>query len=153
IVVMFADAGLQSTAITQLSGVSSERGQVFGQFVLAKLFLLIVAGILLIAWAAVARPASPFLFVGAWLAIRCMLQSFAQLQMASLKAISRAASVGIIQICHSAFLFVGLTLAYQWSWNLSSLLAWLVAAQFLELVAATIVLLRCGVYPQWPRNR
>ena len=152
VVVMFADTGLQTVAITELTGEDQQREQFFGQLVLCKAILLGVAAIFLVAFAGVTRPTELFLAIGAWLSLRAILQSFSQLQMAVLKSALKANFIGIVQSIHSAVLFLGLALAFTFRWSFFALLAWLAASQLLELSLATTVLVRHGVSPRWPQR-
>jgi len=151
VVVMFADAGLQTAAITQLSHDTANRNQVFGLLTISKLSLLATAALLLCLYAALSRPGSLFVSIGMWLGLRTILQSLSQLQMAALKSVSRANLIGAIQSAHCVMLLCGLLLAHRFAWTLNALLVWLVAAQFFELLLAVTALACTGVYPRWSR--
>ena len=151
VVVMFADAGLQTAAITQLSREDSNRSQIFSQFIFCKISLLFAAALLLALYVGLFRPGLLFISIGAWLALRAALQSMSQLQLAALKSISKATFIGAIQSAHGASLFLGLWFAFRFTWSLAELLAWLSGAQLLELLLAVVVLILNGVHPRWPR--
>jgi O-antigen/teichoic acid export membrane protein len=151
ILVMFLDSGLQTAAITQLSANTANRNRIYGQLTLCKVALLAVTALLLALYFAFAQ--RPFLFVtiGWWLTLRSILQSFSQLQMSALKSIAKATSIGTIQFIHGIALFAGLSVSYRLAWSIGALLAWVTAAQFLELFLATSGVWIGGVRPVWGR--
>jgi O-antigen/teichoic acid export membrane protein len=152
VVVMFADNGLQTAAITQLSSATAGRDRILGQLTLTKTILLGAAALVLTAIAGWTGQGPLFLAVGFWVTVRAILQSYSQFQMAVLKSVSRARWIGIIQSIHSVILFVGILLAFKQSWGIFVLLAWLTFAQFLELLFGAAVLYQSGVFPRWPKR-
>jgi O-antigen/teichoic acid export membrane protein len=152
VVVMFADTGLQTATITELNLPNTDRNQTFSRLATCKTVTLAAALLLLVGVVAVTRPGPLLLSVGCWVAFRAVLQSFSQFQMAALKAVSRAAWIGVIQILHSSLLFAGIWLAFHQHWNIFSLLQWMTFCQFLELAVALAVLERNGIWPSRPRR-
>jgi O-antigen/teichoic acid export membrane protein len=150
VVVMFADNGLQTAAITQISSLNAHRNQIIGRLTASKSILLAMAAILLAVVAGLAKQEALFLAIGFWVTIRAILQSYSQLQMAVLKSVSKANWIGIIQCVHSAILFAGIWLAMKHGWTIFSLLGWLASCQLLELLLGTAVLYRNGIWPSWP---
>jgi O-antigen/teichoic acid export membrane protein len=150
VVVMFADNGLQTAAITQISSLNAHRNQIIGRLTASKSILLAMAAILLAVVAGLAKQEALFMAIGFWVTIRAILQSYSQLQMAVLKSVSKANWIGIIQCVHSAILFAGIWLAMKHGWTIFSLLCWLASCQLLELLLGTAVLYRNGIWPSWP---
>lgn len=150
VVVMLADNGLQTFAITELTGKPSERDTIISQVYLYKTMLL-VAAIVLLAAIAGSLNLSTFLWgIGIWVTARTVLQSYSQLQMAILKSLSKTSAIGVIQAIHSLFLFAGIGMALQRKWTILALLAWFTACQLFELALAIAVVLRAGLRPRWP---
>jgi O-antigen/teichoic acid export membrane protein len=149
VVVMFADNGLQTAAITLISSVNAQRNQIIGRLIVSKSVLLAMAAILLAIVASWTKQAPLFLAIGFWVTVRAILQSYSQLQMAFLKSVSNAHWIGIIQCAHSAILFVGIWLATKRGWTIFGLLCWLATCQLLELLLGTAALYRGGIWPSW----
>jgi O-antigen/teichoic acid export membrane protein len=149
-VVMFADNGLQTLAITQLSGASLAHNQTFGRLVFAKTVVLGASIAVLALIAAATGKKSLFWEIGLWVALRTIVQSYSQLQLAILKSVSRAKVIGILQSVHGVLLLLGLGWAYKHSWSVFTLLAWLTCCQSFELVLGARVLYRNGIVPRWP---
>lgn len=152
VVIMFADNGLQTAAITQITAQTSNRNQTIGQLAICKTALLALAAVPLVVLAGWRNEAPLFVAIGIWVTVRTVLQSYSQLQMAILKAVSLANYIGIIQALHSALLFSGIALCFEKGWNISMLLAWFALSQLLELLFATAVLYRNGFRPSWPHR-
>jgi O-antigen/teichoic acid export membrane protein len=150
VVVMFADSGLQTAAITQISSLNAYRNQIIGRLTASKSILLAMATILLLVVAGLTKQEALFLAIGFWVTVRAILQSYSQLQMAVLKSVSKANWIGIIQCLHSAILVAGIWLAMKDGWAISSLLCWLASCQLLELLLGTAVLYRNGIWPSRP---
>ena len=149
VVVMIADNGLQTFAITELAGKPSERESIIGRVYLYKTIFLIAA-IILLATIAGSLNLSTFLWgIGIWVTARTVLQSYSQLQMAILKSLSKTNAIGVIQLIHSLFLIAGIGVALLRNWTIFSLLAWFTGGQFFELALAIAVLLRSGFRPKW----
>jgi O-antigen/teichoic acid export membrane protein len=152
VVVMFADNGLQTATITQLSLPNTDRKQALGRLTTCKATALAAALFFLAVFAVVTRPGPLVRAVGCWVTLRAVLQSFSQFQMAVLKAASRATWIGVIQIFHSALLFLGIGWAFRQHWNIFSLLQWMTFCQFLELTLAVTVLYRNRIWPRLPER-
>jgi O-antigen/teichoic acid export membrane protein len=147
---MFADNGLQTFAITELSAALTGRNKIVGQVYISKT-ILVAAAIVLLAVVARWLKLSPFLWaIAAWVTLRTVLQSYSQLQMAILKSLSKASAIGIIQIVHSLFLLTGIWLVHLRGWTIFILLAWFTAGQFLEFAATMPVMSRAGLRPGLP---
>ena len=102
VVVMFADNGLQTAAITQISSLNAYRNQIIGRLTASKSILLAMATILLAVVAGLTKQEALFLAIGFWVTVRAILQSYSQLQMAVLKSVSKANWIGIIQCLHTS---------------------------------------------------
>jgi O-antigen/teichoic acid export membrane protein len=150
IVVMFADCGLQTTAITLLSPTGSARNHILGRLTVSKTMLLVVAVAILAALQAGAKQAATLFAIGSWVTVRAVLQSYSQLQMAALKSVSLAKWIGIVQFLHSAVLVLGIWFSYAQGWSIFALLGWMAASQLLEVLLGFTVLARAGVWPRWP---
>lgn len=152
VVVMFSDNGLQTAAITELSAASLGRNHTVGRLTFAKTVMLVASVILLALVAAWTRKGSIFWEIGLWVALRTVLQSYSQLQMAILKSVLRANAIGIIQLLHSSILLLGIWFASKLEWDIFALLGWLTFCQFVELVLGAGVLYQSGVLPRWPER-
>lgn len=150
VVVMFADNGLQTVAITQISGRNAQRNQTIGRLTASKSILLALAAILLAVVAGMTKQEALFLTIGFWVTARAILQSYSQLQMAVLKSVSKANWIGAIQCVHSAILAGGIWLAAKHGWTIFGLLCWLTTCQLLELLLGAAVLYRNGMWASWP---
>lgn len=150
VVVMFADAGLQTAAITQLSTEGVNRNEIFGRLTLCKTILLAAVLVMVAPAIRLTTPGPLLLAIGICVSARAILQSYSQLQLAVLKSVFKANWIGIIQALHSTILFVGMWLTYRQGWNIFALLGWLTFSQFVELLLGTAVLYRSGFRPLWP---
>ena len=150
VVVMFADNGLQIAAITQLSDGLLGRNHTVGRLTFAKTVLLVAAILLLVVIASWTGRKQLVWEIGFWVALRTVVQSYSQLQMAILKSVSRANVIGIIQFLHSSILFLGIGCAFKLGWDIFALLGWVTFCQFVELVLGVGVLYRSGILPRWP---
>jgi O-antigen/teichoic acid export membrane protein len=151
IVVMFADNGLQTAAILQLSSPTARRGHITGQLIATKTILLAAAAIILAALLVGTKLNALFLSIGVWIAVRAFLQSYSQLQMAMLKSMSKANWIGMIQCLHSFVLCLGIWLAFEKNWSIVLFLGWMTACQLFELLLAMGVLYGNNIWPLWPR--
>jgi O-antigen/teichoic acid export membrane protein len=149
-VLMFADNGLQTFAITELSGRSAGRNQIIGQLYIFKTILVTIA-ILLLALIAYWLKWNLFLWeIGAWITLRTALQSYSQLQMAVLKSVAEANAAGAIQAVHSLILLFGIWFVHMHRLPIVALLAWFSTAQFTEYLLTFPILLRAGCRPSIP---
>jgi O-antigen/teichoic acid export membrane protein len=152
VVVMFADNGLQTAAITQLSTANFGRDHVVGRLTFAKTVMLGASLFVLALISGGARKGPLFWEIGFWVALRAVFQSYSQLQMAILKSISRANVIVIIQSLHSSILFLGIWFAFKLNWTIFALLEWLTFCQILELGMGAGVLYQSGILPRWPER-
>ena len=152
VVVMFADNGLQTAAITQLSGANVGRDHVVGRLTFAKTVMLGGSLIVLALISAWARKGPLFWEIGFWVALRAVFQSYSQLQMSILKSVSRANVILIIQFLHGSILFVGIWFAFKLNWSIFALLEWLTLCQLVELGLCAGVLYQSGFLRRWPER-
>jgi len=152
VVVMFADNGLQTAAITQMRSVDSPRNRTLGQLMVGKTALLSIAVLLLVSIPAISQRDARYWTIGTWVLLRTVLQSYSQMQMSVLKAISLANWIAVIQGLHSCVLLFGIWLCFQNGWGVVALLAWFAAGQTFELLFGSAVLFRHGVWPAWPKH-
>jgi len=152
IVVMFADNGLQTAAITLLTSTTDGRDQVIGRLFISKTILLAAAVVVLLAVVVWTGPSALFPAIGSWVTLRAVLQSYSQLQMAIFKALSKAIWIGIIQFAHSLILLLGIGLSFKQGWSVLVLLAWMTFAQLFELLFGAVILYRSGAWFRWPEH-
>lgn len=150
LVVMFADNGLQTSAIADLSEAGSEPSKIIGQLYLSKTILILAALLALGGIAYFMKFASFVWAIGGWLTLRTVLQSYSQLQIAALKALARANVIGVMQLIHALLLLIGVWMTYRLSWGMFALLAWFSMGQLSELFLMGFGLRRSGVHPEWP---
>lgn len=150
IAVTFADNGLQTAAITELTSLSSKAEQKLGELYLAKIILTVIVMVLLFA-VGVHQHFDRFVWMIAVLvAVRTVVQSYSQLQMAILKSQGRMHGIGLIQGAHALILIAGIGVAITRGWPVSMLLGWLVFGQCLEAALATASVFRTGIRARWP---
>lgn len=149
-VVLFADNGLQTFAITELSGTNSNRSEMAGRIYLSKAILLGTALLLLAALGLVLRISSFLWALSSLVAARVILQSYSQLQIAFLKARLKAGSVGGIQTLHCLYLSIGIALATARAWSLFLLLAWFASGQLAECLLTWMAVRKTGLSPGLP---
>jgi O-antigen/teichoic acid export membrane protein len=150
IVVMFADNGLQTAAITELRSGNSRFSEISGQLYLSKTVLSLVA-LLLLAGLALSRNFSPlYWLIGGTIALRTVMQSYSQLQVAILKSLNRMHWIGIVQAAHAIVLAAAVLLAAIKHWPLEVLLFILLAGQILEFILMSLAVTRLGISPSWP---
>jgi O-antigen/teichoic acid export membrane protein len=152
VVIMFADSGLQTSAITELSQGGGARGEILGRLYLCKTMLVAAATLLLTGiglWLSV----TPFVWtIAVWITARTALQSYSQLQMSALKACSKTSLIGATQAVHSLLLLIWIRLVYARGWGIFWLLFGLTVGQMFELAVLFLVLARAGVRPTWPEH-
>jgi O-antigen/teichoic acid export membrane protein len=152
VVVMFADNGLQTAAITQLSAADCGRDHVVGRLTFAKTVMLGGSLVVLAFISAWARKGPLFWEIGFWVALRAVFQSYSQLQMSILKSVSRANVILIIQFLHSSILVLGIWFAFKLNWSIFALLKWLTLCQLVELGLCAAVLYQSGFLRRWPEH-
>ncbi len=147
---MFAENGLHTTALLELSGQAPGHGEIAGRLYLGKTILTLVT-LLILAGIGFRLKLSPFVWtVAFWVTLRTVFQSYSQLHMSFLKARAKANAIGPIQFVHSFLLLVGIVLAYKRGWSLFLLLAWFTGGQLCELALAGFAAWRTGIRPAWP---
>ena len=152
VVIMFADSGLQTSAITELSQGVGARGEILGRLYLCKT-LLIAAAALLLAGIGLWVSVTPFVWaIAAWITARTALQSYSQLQMSAVKACSRTNLIGPAQAVHSVLLLIWIWLVCARGRGIVWLLFGLTVGQMFELAVLFLVLTRVGVRPTWPQH-
>jgi O-antigen/teichoic acid export membrane protein len=152
VVIMFADSGLQTSAITELSQGVGARGEILGRLYLCKT-LLIAAAALLLAGIGLWVSITPSVWaIAAWITARTALQSYSQLQMSAVKACLRANLIGPAQAVHSVLLLIWIWLVYARGWGIVWLLFGLTVGQMFEFAVLFLVLTRAGVRPTWPEH-
>lgn len=149
VVVMIADNGLQTVVITELTGRPSERDTIIGHVYFSKTILLVGAVAVLAAIAGWFNLPILLWGIGSLVTARTVLQSYSQLQMAILKSLSKTNAIGVIQLIHSVFLFIGIGAAQVRHSGIFALLAWFTTGQFFELILAMAVLRRTSLRPRW----
>ena len=148
--VMFADNGLQTSAITELSNRLDGKDKIVGELYVAKTALTcVIIAVLVSVGLTLGFPPLVWM-VGGLVAVRTILQSYSQLQLSMLKSIGQMKVIGVIQGLHCAVLMVGICIAFKQRWVILGLLGWLVAGQALELVLTVNVLWRAGIRLMWP---
>ncbi|MGA2812440.1 MAG: oligosaccharide flippase family protein [Candidatus Acidiferrum sp.] len=150
VVFMFADGGLQLSAITEIGSARERAPWLVGEFYLSKSILCATAvGFL---FAIGIRKGFPNIYwvIGGFITLRTLIQSYSQLQIAILKSFVTMHLIGIIQAFHSAVLILGIAVAYVQNWSIVGLLKLLVLGQALELFLMTGAVLRIRVRPCWP---
>lgn len=152
VVVMFADNGLQTAAITQLSSSAAARNQIIGQLTISKTILIGAAALGLAGIAAWMKLSPLFWTVGPWVTLRTILQSYSQLQFSILKATSKTNSVGTIQCIHSGFLLAVIGSALTQNWSVFGLLAAMTLCQAFELGLGILTTCRARLRPSWPER-
>ncbi|MCI0351647.1 MAG: oligosaccharide flippase family protein, partial [Acidobacteriales bacterium] len=146
-VVMLADNGLQTAAITEIGKRPDEVNHFVTQLHLSKtllLFAVFLIGGIVTLWVDFSRQT----MIAIWLlSLKTIVQSYCQLSGAILKSLGRMVVIGQIQTVHFLFLTAGLAFVFYGSPSLASLLGLLLAGQVLEWVLFGIVLGRSGVRP------
>jgi O-antigen/teichoic acid export membrane protein len=150
VVVMFADNGLQTSAIADLSAAGSEPSKIMGQLYLSKTILIFAALLALGGIAYYMKFGFFVLAIGGWVTLRTVLQSFSQLQIAALKALAKVNGIGVIQLIHALLLFIGVWMTHRLGWGIFALLAWLSMGQVSELFLMGLALRRSGLRAVWP---
>ena len=147
IAVMIADNGLQISAITSMHASAGDLDHTVGRLYLAKTLPLVAvlagaAGVLL------AVHASALLWtVAGGLALRTVLQSYCQLQVAILKAVDRMRAIGAVQTVHFAVLVVGALAVYRLRLPILKLIAILLIGQCVEFAGTWERLRGAGIRP------
>jgi len=148
---MFADNGLQLSAVTEIASVSSSQSfRIVGELYLSKTILCILVVLLLLSIGLAGGFPPSYWLVGALVTFRTLLQSYSQLQIAILKSLFRMHLIGIIQAVHAGILILAVSFAFISRWLLLAFLAVLVAGQALELLLMSAAVFHAGIRPRWP---
>ncbi len=142
---MLADNGLQTAAIRQISGCPEELPTIASRLYVAKTSLLASAVLLLAGFVVASHWPRPVLQLVVLVTMRTVLQSYAQLHVAILKAIDRMHAIGLAQSTHFAVLIGGIGWCYLGAHSIAALLALMAAGEAIELVVTALVLLHYGV--------
>jgi O-antigen/teichoic acid export membrane protein len=144
VVSMLADNGLQIAAVQRISRSPSDLAAIASQLYLAKSLLLAPAVVLLVGLLFWLRLPALVATIVALVALRAFLQSYAQLQVAILKAINRMRVITVVQAVHFAFLVAGIGWCYRRGHGIAVLLTVMVAGQLLELFGSALFLRNYG---------
>ena len=147
IAVMIADNGLQVSAITSLHEASGNTGPAVGRLYLAKTLPLLAVLAGTAAVLGLARCPALVWTVAGGLALRTVLQSYCQLQVALLKAIDRMPAIGLVQALHFAALSAGLLAVHRLRLPISNLMEVLIFSQLVEFAGSWERLRGAGLLP------
>jgi O-antigen/teichoic acid export membrane protein len=140
VVAMAADNGLQTAAVTEISGHSGHENQTITTLYVTKAFLLVPAMLLVAVICRMQNLTREAWIIAGFVAARQVVQSFGQLQMAVLKAIGRMVPIGAIQAVECLFFLLGTGITYHFKWPIEKLLLWLLTGQVLELVLSMMLI-------------
>jgi len=150
VAVMFADNGLQTSAVTEFSAAGGRSRTFLGELYATKA-VLGVAALLPLASAALLQGCDRLCWtVGGVVFARTLLQSFSQLQIAVLKAVGRMHGIAPVQGLHAALLGVAAFLALARGWPLGRFLAALLVLQAFEWMLLSALLAGMGFRPARP---
>jgi polysaccharide transporter, PST family len=150
VVFMFAESGLQLSAITEIGVVPSQASWLVGQLYVSKAILSVFAVVFLFAVGVHGDFPKIYWVIGGLITLRTLIQSCSQLQIAILKSLFRMHLVGIIQAFHAGVLFLGIAIAFVQHWSVVTLLEILVAGQTLELLFMSGAVYWARIHPRWP---
>ncbi len=142
---MIADNGLQTSAIRQVSRWPTERCRIVSRLYAAKTLLLGIAVLPVVLIAAGIHLPRVVAFIGGLVAARTVVQSYAQLNAAILKALDAMGAIAAAQALHFALLISAAALVYRRGYAVTVLLALMVASQGCELLASTLYLWTRGI--------
>jgi O-antigen/teichoic acid export membrane protein len=151
VAVMFADNGLQTSAVTEFARARERSRSFLGELYVTKTVLSASALLFLAAAASLKGCDRACWMVGGAVFGRTLLQSFSQLQIAILKAVGRMRGIGAVQGVHGALLGVAVSLVLARGWPLIRFLGILLVLQALEFALMSAVVLGTGFRPAWPR--
>jgi O-antigen/teichoic acid export membrane protein len=149
-VFMFADSGLQLSAITEIGSVGGRAPWVVGEFYLSKTILSAIAVTFLFAIGVCGNFPRTYWVIGGFITLRTLIQSYSQLQIAMLKSLFRMHLIGIIQAFHAGVLFMGIGVAFVRHWSVAAFLELLVAGQTVELLLMSAAVFGTHILPRWP---
>jgi O-antigen/teichoic acid export membrane protein len=145
VVSMLADNGLQTAAIQQISRSPADLAAIASRLYVAKTSLLFPAVLLLAGVTVLLHWPDLVEQIVLLVALRTLLQSYAQLHIAMLKAIHRMHAIGIVQSVHFTFLIAGILWCYRGAHSITFLLAVMVAGQAVEFLGSAFVLSNYGL--------
>jgi O-antigen/teichoic acid export membrane protein len=149
-VFMFADSGLQLSAITEIGSVREQAPWMAGAFYLSKSVLCAIAVVFLFTIGVYGNVPRTYWVIGGFVTLRTLIQSYSQLQIAILKSLFRMHFIGVIQGFHAGVLFVGIAIAFVQRWTITPLLELLVVGQMLEFLLMSCAVLAARIRPRWP---
>ena len=147
IAIMLADNGLQIAAIREISSTPEAIAPIASRLFISKTLLFFPMLLVLAVIGRVAHLSSMQWSIAAIIALRGILQSYCQLQVAILKAVDSMRAIGFIQGTHSVLLLVLLWRGYVSGHTIYFLLWVLVIGQTLELVLEAGWLWSWGLRP------
>jgi len=154
IATQLADNGLQAaTAVTEIGRNPDSIDRTVYRLYAAKVMLIIPALLGLITFSHYCLPGRTLTVIGGLVIAKAVLQQFAQLNLAILKAIDRMRSIGWIQAAHFLFLVSGISVVYVKSLPVYVLFVWLLGGQILEFVLSGRKLWLSGIRPMPSRIR
>lgn len=143
--IMAGEGGLQTGAIEKISRNPGDIHRIVSQLYVARtlvFFPLGLVGVLVCLSLGLSREAW---IVGGLVSVRSLVQSYCQLQLATLKSINRMLSIGVIQLIHFLALLAWIAAIHHYSWAFHTLLLWMAACQTLELMLSAAWLRRAGL--------
>jgi len=150
IVFMFADGGLQLSAITEIGPASQRAPCIVGEFYLSKVILCAFAVLFLVATGVYGVFPHDYWVIAGFITLRTLIQSYSQLQIAILKSLFRMRLIGLVQAFHAGVLFLGIGVAFIQRWTITPFLELLVVGQSLELLFMTAAVFWTRILPRWP---
>lgn len=142
------EGGLQTGAIEKINRNPSNIHQIVSQLYAAKTLMFFPLGVVMVLVCLSLGLSTEAWIVGGLVSFRSAVQSYCQLQLATLKSINRMLSIGVIQFVHFIALIAGIAAAHQYAWNFHNLLWWMVGCQLLELILSAAWLWMAGIRPR-----
>ena len=143
VISMLTDAGLPTAAVQRISTATIfEAGTEYSRLLFAKLFVSLFAAACMVVLAAVVHPTNAVGLLWTLVAVRIFLQSFAQLNFSTLKALQSTSTIGSIQALHCAALIGVTATAYAQRWSIAALLGGAALCQAGEYVGSGIAIWR-----------
>ena len=149
-VFVFAENGLQFSAITEIGSARSQAPRVVGELYLSRAVLSAFSILFLFALALYGNFPRIYWVIGGLITLRSLIHSYSELQIAILKSLFRMHFIGILQTLHAGLLFLGIAIAYFQRWSVTALLEILVAGQTLELLFLSGAVYWARLRPSWP---
>lgn len=149
-VALFADNGLQLSAVTEIGAPRRESSRVLGELYFSKAILSALVIVFLFLIGLYGRFPQIYWVIGALITLRTLIQSYSQLQVAILKSLFRMHLIGIVQAVHAGILLFGIEVAFLRHWPVAAFLAVSVVTQTLELLLMSAAVYRARIQPRWP---